>query len=361
MNISSGSETDQRRVGWICTYVPEELIHAAGFQPVRLLPGYAGNEKDVDDLLPASICPFIRQVLGSIRSEIYDNLEGIVVAQSCNGMMHLYNALQAEFKGFVYLLDIPRKKDREAVSYFTGELDMFLAELENRNGPVNNETLTASLNLYGRRTSLIHELLDKYDGSLNKFHHSGPYGMAEEAASLPPSAFIDKAETFLENTAEDQPGQKSGRPALLLSGGVPSQGLVGMLSSVTDLKLYPETCTGLRYLLRPPIDHADPEERDRNKILELIAHNYLTKPPCPRLLDAPARKNYYQKLIENLNIKAAVYHDLMFCDLCHYDYLILKEVPEQKNVPCLKVKTGLGHEDSGQLQTRVEAFLEIIQ
>jgi len=53
-------ESNKKRVGWICTYTPEELIYAAGFIPFRLLAGTENNEKEAEDLLPANICPFVR-------------------------------------------------------------------------------------------------------------------------------------------------------------------------------------------------------------------------------------------------------------------------------------------------------------
>lgn len=122
-----------KKVGWICTYTPEELIYAAGFTPTRLFPGDDQNAGGIEDIFPNSICPFVRQVMNEIRSEA-ENLEGLVIANSCNAMMHLYNALNEEFNGFVYLLDVPAINSEEAVNYLAEQLGEICGELEKQTG-----------------------------------------------------------------------------------------------------------------------------------------------------------------------------------------------------------------------------------
>lgn len=359
--MKADNSSNGKKVGWICTYTPEELIHSAGFTPFRLLPDADSAINDVEDLLPASICPYARQILGSIRSGFQNDLEGIVIAQSCNAMLHLYNALKEDFKGFVYLLDLPRKQDRAATTFFAEELDDLLTFLENNNRPASAAALAGSIELYNRKINLIKYLLEAPQNTLENYFDCGLYGVAGEAATAHPSEFISKVEEIINGNGSMKVDKKTVKPSLLLSGGVPPDSLIKMLSSITGYRLYPEICTGQRYLLRPPIDNPGLMYADRKSMLLHIAQNYLGKPPCPRQLPYRARKNFYDCLVDDIKVKAVVYHDLMFCDLCHYDYLLIKDLLDQKEIPCLKIKTELGREDSGQLHTRIEAFLEIIQ
>jgi len=359
-----GIETGKKQIGWICTYVPEELIHAAGFNPIRLFPGADHKEIEVGDLLPSSICPFTRQILANIRSGTYSNLEGIIIAQSCNAMLHLYNALKEDFSGFVYLMDVPRKQDQEAVSFFTEELESFLAFLNSSDRSVDSNDLIDSIILYNRKIKKIEQLLDKFFISPDQQFYSGIHGVAEEASSVTPTVFIEKAEVILNSNSTARDKKRGGKSSILLTGGVASRSLFNMLDRLAraaQFRLYPENCSGIRYLFRPPIDYSGLHGSGKINILNRIAFNYLHKPPCPRMLDYKIREGFYNDLFKKLDVKAVIYHDLMFCDLCHYDYLLIKDLLEQRKIPLLKVKTELGHEDSGQLITRVEAFLEIIQ
>jgi len=204
-------ESEKNRIGWICTYTPEELIYAAGFTPVRLLAGTENNEKEAEDLLPANICPFVRQILGNIKSNSYSNLTGIVVVQSCNAMMHLYNALKESFDGFVYLLDVPRKNDQEAISFFIEELDSFLTYLENKSKPLESGTLNKSIDLYNRRINFIKELMNNYSSTIDNTFSCGIYGLSEEASSKPPADFINKLEAILKGKGPSLSDHKTGK------------------------------------------------------------------------------------------------------------------------------------------------------
>ena len=117
--------------------------------------------------MPANICPFVRQILSNIRSNSYINLTVIVVFQSCNNMMHLYNALKESFDEFVYLLDIPRKQDQEAISFFVGELYSSLTFLESESKPLKNGALNKSIAKYNRRIDLIKKFIDNYSNTID--------------------------------------------------------------------------------------------------------------------------------------------------------------------------------------------------
>ncbi|MGM0652101.1 MAG: 2-hydroxyacyl-CoA dehydratase [Bacillota bacterium] len=162
-----------KTVGWVCTYTPEELIYAAGFLPTRLMPSDTQSNSGSEDLFPNSLCPFVRQVMNKIRSEA-QKLEGIVIANYCNAMMHLYNAINYEFDGFVYLLDVPRKIDQKAKKYFYQELQALLSFLEKHGGSVSDCALKTSIELYNHRTDIFKKLTygDCIDGN------SFPWGQA---------------------------------------------------------------------------------------------------------------------------------------------------------------------------------------
>ncbi len=58
-----------KKVGWVCTYTPEELIYAAGFTPTRVTPNEAQNTSSIEDIFPNSICPFVRQIMNLGRED----------------------------------------------------------------------------------------------------------------------------------------------------------------------------------------------------------------------------------------------------------------------------------------------------
>jgi len=300
-----------------------------------------------------------------MRRGVYNDLHGMVIANSCNAMSHLYNVLKMESDHFIYMLDIPRKQDENAIEYFSRELELLADYLGAKGKPLTLGRLKRSSETYRQKNELLQKLIAQ-NGQFNARTHfqAGLSGLAIEAASSAPEAFNRKLERILteEQSRDKQSGEGENKTsALLLAGGLPPHGLTEMLAGHQEFSVYPENCSGLRYLQKPLPSLPKGENSSPEKIFAMIARSYLEKPPCPRVFNSQSREYYYRRLLDDLQVRAVIYHDLLFCDMCHYDYLLLKDLMEEKDIPHLKVKTELGEEDMGQLKTRVEAFLEILE
>ena len=365
MFYTQDDHNHNRRVGWICTYTPEEVILAAGFTPYRILP--SPGERNPDDLLPSNICPYVRQVARAVRDGSCNNLEGVVVAHSCNAMMHLYSVLQEEVDGFVYLLDLPRHRGEDAATYFAHELTMLADFLSERGEFINEERLREATKIYGEREGYFSNLLYHDSQALSRYGFSGWYGLAVEAATSPPVYFNGELARIVEDNRFKQAPSREYQevPALLLTGGIPPRSMMEVLlkslKEFSSYQLLPENCAGMRYLQREPASFEDGCTATREKMLQEIARSYLKKPPCPRIFHYQHRERYFRRLLEQYHIQGVVYHDLMFCDMSHYDYLLVKEILDEKEIPVLQVKTELGAEEVGPLKTRIEAFLELME
>src|SRR5512145_2442572 len=71
-----------------CSYVPEEILAAAGVLPVRVYGGHAPQDVTERHLF-GMFCPFCRDALSQGLLGRYDYAEGAVIAQSC---LHLRQA-----------------------------------------------------------------------------------------------------------------------------------------------------------------------------------------------------------------------------------------------------------------------------
>ena len=118
--------------GWLCTYVPEELIHAAGILPIRIT-GYS-QETELDDgnaYLYINNCSFSRSCLQlGLRCE-YDFLDGVVGGSTCDGARRLFD-LWRHYIGtpFHQVLTVPRKYTEKAHALYYHEVAQFKQHLE---------------------------------------------------------------------------------------------------------------------------------------------------------------------------------------------------------------------------------------
>ena len=70
--MANDKRGNKKSIGWFCSYVPEEMIIAAGFEPVRL-KGEMEKVKAADSYLFSNICPYVKNILESGLSNKFGN------------------------------------------------------------------------------------------------------------------------------------------------------------------------------------------------------------------------------------------------------------------------------------------------
>ncbi|MBC7106041.1 MAG: 2-hydroxyacyl-CoA dehydratase, partial [Firmicutes bacterium] len=144
-----------------CSYVPAEVIGAAGFRPRRWLPPPAGAHGG----LPRSLCSYARACAGTSGA-------AAVFTTCCDGMRRCYD-LRAARGDPVFLLDLPRTAHGGAVIYFAGELRRLAAWLADLGGrPVTPEALAGARRSEGERRR---RLLSRSPGAARASERYGLY------------------------------------------------------------------------------------------------------------------------------------------------------------------------------------------
>ncbi len=172
--------------GWLCTYTPIELIHAAGFLPVRIWGGTTRIER-ANTLSPSFVCPYLRASLERAMRGEYDYLSGIVCGYTCDAACGMINIWEENIPGELYhTIPLPYHTNRDATAFYRETLNEFVEKLTSVGGAVDDEKLVSSLDLYGEIRALIGELYElRYD---NRLPLSGRefYTVIEACFSLPP-------------------------------------------------------------------------------------------------------------------------------------------------------------------------------
>lgn len=74
----------RKAMGFFCSYIPEEILYAAGFVPYRVRPlGYVETAQ-ADGLMSVYNCSFARSCLEYALRGAYNSLSGLVSMNSCN-------------------------------------------------------------------------------------------------------------------------------------------------------------------------------------------------------------------------------------------------------------------------------------
>ena len=154
--------TGGKVVGYFCTYVPEEIIYAAGILPVRIL----GTHEPEDVTAPHIIsmyCPFCRDCLAQGLKGKYDYLDGIVIAQSCMHIRQTFHSWRMHIPvDYSYYINMPHHvQSPRAKPYLAGELAEFKKSLEDWTGKlISEDDLDQAIDTYNTNRRLMKQVYE---------------------------------------------------------------------------------------------------------------------------------------------------------------------------------------------------------
>ena len=105
--------------------------------------------------------------------------------------------------------------------------------------------------------------------------------------------------------------------------------------------------------------------KDGEDVLSQICLHYLKTSQCPRFMShekVQERRDYVRKLVEDYNADGVMYEQLKFCEYWGYERALASYVmTNDYGVPTAAVDRQYTASASGQLRTRVQAFVESLE
>ncbi len=339
------------KIGYFCSYVPVEIIRAAGFHPVRV----SGKEGDgcSDDVLCGNLCPYIKAVADQKMSGALDNLAGVVFTNSCDGMRRLYDAwvkMDTSGKRFNYMIDLPKTVNDLSIKYYAKLLKNYKEELEKRfDLKLTVDDINSSISAYNTVREKVKLFVEKqWNGYIAQSGHE-VFSVLKKGMNAVPEKFIEYLNLLLKQ--KDQIFDNRKLPSIMLWGGiVEDEGIVKIIEDAGARVVADDLCSGTRYY--------DAEVAITNDPYLALAERYLTKIPCSRMTNVVERIDNVIKHMKKCSISGSIYHSLKFCDHSLLDYPLIKKEFAKFNIPLLPLNCDYSKGSEGQIKTRVEAFIE---
>jgi benzoyl-CoA reductase/2-hydroxyglutaryl-CoA dehydratase subunit BcrC/BadD/HgdB len=114
-----------------------------------------------------------------------------------------------------------------------------------------------------------------------------------------------------------------------------------------------DDCLGLPHYSMRIEDGPDP--------IASLARGYLDRPPCARWPDFRSRMQRVRQLVRDFRIDGIIHSGLTFCDYSMFETPLLAATLKEDRVPLLVIENDYLWSDAPRIQTRVEAFLEMVQ
>jgi benzoyl-CoA reductase subunit C len=349
-------KTGGRTIGYFCTYVPEEILYAAGVLPVRILGSHEPQDVTEPHIF-GMFCPFSRDCLAQGLKGRYNYLNGIMIAQSCLHIRQSYTSWEKHVPtkdGFAYYLNMPHKvQSPRALPFLTAEIELLKEGVEGWVGKkITDDELNKSIDIYNENRRLMKQIYE-----LRKVEN--PPLTGEEAMYVTLSSqMVDKEEhnialrKLLEELPERENKRDIGTRLMILGSEDDDIEFLNMVESVGSTFVIDDHCTGSRYFWN--------EVDNNGNILEAIADRYIKRPACPtKDWEERLRVPHVMHLAKEYEVEGAILIQQKFCDPHELDIPMMQHHFEENDIPTLFLEFDVTV-PIGQFRTRVEAFLEMI-
>jgi bzd-type benzoyl-CoA reductase N subunit len=345
-------------IGWLCTYVPEEIIHAAGALPIRII-GYS-HEANLDDAnahLYINNCTFSRSCLQLGLEGQYDFLDGVVGGSTCDGARRLFDVWR-QYVGtpFHHVLTVPRKYTERAHKLYYDEGVLFKKHLEEHLGvSISDEALLKSTVVLNESRSLLHRLYELRKRDKPPISGAETLEVLNAAYRMPKETFnLWLGELIEELKSSDK--AFTGRARVMLVGSVlTNPEFVKSIEDQGALVVTDELCTSTRYWGdKVVLDDGRP-------ILEAISRRYLNNFPCARMYPSDERFNRIIDYARDFKVDGVISEIVRYCVPYAHDLPLLTDRLSEVGIPTLALDVEYGTAGSGQIATRVQAFLEMLE
>ncbi len=356
--IQAHKKQGKKVFGWLCTYVPEEILHAAGILPIRII-GYS-HEAETDDgtaLLYINNCSFSRSCLQLGLEGQYDFLDGVVGGSTCDGARRLFDVWR-QYIGtpFHHVMTVPRKYTERAHQLYYHEVVQFKQHLEEYLGfTISDEAIRESALLYNRSRQLLMQLYDLRKRDKPPVTGAEVMEVLNAAYRMPKEIFNEWLEELLDEI-EASGRAFSGRARVMINGSVlTNPQFIKSIESQGALVVTDELCTSTRYWGDEIILD------DGRPILEEISRRYLNNFPCARMHPSDVRFDRIIDFVREYRVDGVISQIVRFCVPYSHDLPLLTERLNEQGIPTLALDVEYGSSGSGQVATRVQAFLEMLE
>ncbi|MFC1532635.1 2-hydroxyacyl-CoA dehydratase subunit D [Thermodesulfobacteriota bacterium] len=342
-------------IGVMSSYVPEEVISAAGMLPWRITGTWNENISHTRVYRGESSCGYCNHVLESFLIDELDFLDGIVVTDQDQDTLRLWDLLvYLKTLPFCHAIHIPFADSDLTRQFYTNEIRRLTRSLEDYGGTeVSEGSLISVIETYNRTRSLLNRVYELRKRDIPPISGSEALGIMTAVQIMPKEKFNHELETLLPYLEKREVNLKQGHPRLMI--------ISDKLDNPAYLDLVEEACliamddmdTGTRYF----IQNVDTTLEDP---VYALAKRYISRHGAPRMNDWAGQLDQIIKWVNEYKIDGVLGLPQM------WDYAQWFRMPFSKNklqaagIPVIFLEREYHLANVGQLRTRIGAFVEML-
>jgi len=352
--------------GTFCVFVPDEVIIAADAIVTGLCGGSQFWVPDGEKVLPANTCPLIKASVGARLGKTcpFFRIADMYVGETtCDGKKKAYEILSEDVP--MHIMNLPQSKREKDLKAWSDEVSDFVSVVEKFTGnEITVDKLNAAIDIMNNKRRALARLYECRKSQCLPISGRDVLLIMQIAFFDDPQRLADVVNKLcdeLEQRIRDGVSVVSDKaPRILITGtpmAVPNWKLHSIIESLGAAVVCEENCTGTRYFTG--------EVKSGNKTMEeavdALADRYFSNVNCACFTPNHGRIDDIIRLAEEYHVDGVIDVNLKFCNLYDTEGYFVEKALKEKNIPVMGIETDYNDNDSEQLRTRIEAFLEMIR
>jgi benzoyl-CoA reductase/2-hydroxyglutaryl-CoA dehydratase subunit BcrC/BadD/HgdB len=356
VTVKAWKAAARKVIGFAYLAVPEEIIHAAEMLPFRL----SGNNEPLPmQLAEAYVLPNNCSVLRGIWQQVlegkYPFLDGMVNSPVCDGMRRLHdNWLEYKALPYMDIVYFPRKATEDALQMYLVDIERWRERLsEFRGQRIRDNELIRSIALYNRTRELMQQFYELRKRDRPPVTGAETLEMLKAASRMPRAQYNELLEQLLDEIKRSGREIRKGRRLMIAGNDIHNSNWIAAIEERDAIVVTDEMNIGTRYFWGK-VDTSLPP-------MEGIARHYLFNRPQEAMVYQANRLAHIFKMAKDFKVDGVIAEIIPYCAPLENDKPVLRKALDQRGIPLLELELEYCEQPSGQVRTRVEAFLEMLQ
>jgi len=349
-------------LGYFCCFVPLELLTAFDIVPYRIQGNVREPIDRADACLEPMSCPYVRSCLDIALKGSYEFLDGLVVPHSCDTIEKIYDIWKYHLKpSYSHFLNVPHMLTADAHQFFKKELETFVASLEGFTGlKMTAERLRRAIHLHNENRSLLRQLYELRKAQPPMVSGVEVIRMLIAGMGMPVADYSDMVNSFIADVSDRLPDSHKLPRILLYGAELDDAAFIKLVEDSGAHVVVDDLCTGTRTFWQDVEITTDPLDGIVKRYLSIYCPRSYIAQGSTREKDLDNRFGYLGRYVRDFKVDGAILYILRYCDTYEMDAPDVRDFLRNQGIPVLILEDDYTLTSSGQLRTRIQAFLEMI-
>ncbi|MFW9822251.1 MAG: 2-hydroxyacyl-CoA dehydratase subunit D [Candidatus Thorarchaeota archaeon] len=354
--VNNWKKEGKKVLGYFCSYIPEEIFHAADILPIRMRARECTDTPMGDAYMTPTTCSFTRCCLELANRKQYKFLDGIVSCNSCDQIRRLYDNIRykAPFP-YHYIMGVPGNVSDTTIGWFKHEITKFIYHIEKNFGvSITNDKLSNSIKTYNKSRTLLKDLYMLRKREKPPITGTNVLNIINAGVSMPRDLFNNLVETQLSQITDDKSDVEFKSRLMIIGSMLDDPEYLEIIENLGGLVVTDSLCLGSRYFWDLVDETKDP--------IDALADRYLSKISCPRMTDGhQQREEFMMNMIKDFKVDGVILQRMKFCALWWPEIFLLRNKLKESGIPSLELEREYILSGAGAMKTRIQTFLEVLE